>query len=49
MSFYRSFCSIFQSWINGAVLSLNSYFLLLYANIVLKTSAKKLIIEKSEA
>ena len=25
MSFYRSFCSIFQSWINGAVLSLNSY------------------------
>ena len=27
MSFYRSFCSIFQSWINGAVLSLNSYIL----------------------
>ena len=28
MSFYKSFCSIFQSWINGAVLSLNSYFIL---------------------
>ena len=25
MSFYRSFCSIFQSWIKGAALPLNSY------------------------
>lgn len=30
LSFYRSFCSIFQLWIKGAALPLNSYLLLRY-------------------
>ena len=38
MSFYKSFCSIFQSWINGAVLSLNSYCFSNYSAILFSLS-----------